>query len=380
MNDLPSWIQDMPSWAWLCVAVLAGLLAGGIAHRVLLFFIRRLEPVRGTTMLRLILRRAVTSVALIAGAVAFVALVPATSYSAEVQIGFVRAAIVVGTVAIGLAAYRLTQLAFDIYTRKHDGVDLSSDVHVRRRQTRLNLLRRLATITVAVATVSIVFMSLPALRTVGVSLFASAGVAGIAIGLAARPAIANLLAGIQIAFTEPIRIGDQVVLEGEWGTVEDITSTYVVVNIWDQRRLILPLSYFLEKPFQNWTRENPQILGTSMFYVDYSVPVEEMRTQLQSVLKGTKLWDGRACALQVTDLREHTVEIRALMSAKNAGSAFDLRCYVREKMIEWLRAEYPHALPRTRFAIDRKVLEVPGIGAAGNGAQPQGQWAAPAAN
>jgi small-conductance mechanosensitive channel len=248
-----------------------------------------------------------------------------------------------------------------MHSHAHDGIDLSSDVHVRRRQTRLNLLRRLATVTVAVATVSIVFMSIPALRAVGVSLFASAGVAGIAIGLAARPAITNLLAGIQIAFTEPIRIGDQVVLEGEWGTVEDITSTYVVVNIWDQRRLILPLSYFLEKPFQNWTRESPQLLGTSMFYVDYSVPVEEMRQQLSHILRDTKLWDGRACALQVTDLRENTVEIRALMSARNAGSAFELRCHVREKMIEWLRAEYPHALPRTRFAVDRKVLQVPGL-------------------
>jgi small-conductance mechanosensitive channel len=250
---------------------------------VLGFVIPRLENLRGTTMVRLVLRRVRPSAAVVLGAIVFAALIPATRYPAAVQISFVRTAIVIGTLALGIAAYKLTQLAFDIYARRHDGVDLSADVHVRRRQTRLNLLRRLATITVSVATVSLVFMSIPALRTVGVSLFASAGVAGIAIGIAARPAIANLLAGIQIAFTEPIRIGDQVVLEGEWGTVEDITSTYVVVNIWDQRRLILPLSYFLEKPFQNWTRENPQILGTAMFYVDYSVPVEEMRQQLQVI-------------------------------------------------------------------------------------------------
>jgi hypothetical protein len=343
--------------------------AGFVAHALLGFVIPRLESVPGTTMLRLVLRRIAASASVIAGLAGFVVLLPATGYPAAVQIGFVRAAIVAGTLAIGLAAYRLAQLGFDIYARRHDGIDLSSDVHVRRRQTRLNLLRRLATVTVAVATVSIVFMSIPALRAVGVSLFASAGVAGIAIGLAARPAITNLLAGIQIAFTEPIRIGDQVVLEGEWGTVEDITSTYVVVNIWDQRRLILPLSYFLEKPFQNWTRESPQLLGTSMFYVDYSVPVEEMRQQLSHILRDTKLWDGRACALQVTDLRENTVEIRALMSARNAGSAFELRCHVREKMIEWLRAEYPHALPRTRFAVDRKVLQVPGIGGQNGGGE-----------
>ncbi len=360
--SLPSWLLAMPSWAWLLVAVTFASLAGVFAHHLLRFIVRRLEHMRRTTMLRLVMRRVQPSVAILVGVFVFAALIPATGYPAPAQIGLARGAVVVGTLAFGLAAYRLTQLGFDIYARRHDGVDLSEDVHVRRRQTRLNLLRRLATVTVAVATIALVFMSLPALRTLGVSLFASAGVAGIAIGLAARPAISNLLAGIQIAFTEPIRIGDQVVLEGEWGTVEDITSTYVVVNVWDQRRLILPLSYFLEKPFQNWTRENPQILGTSMFYVDYSVPVEEMRTQLQTVLRGTKLWDGRACALQVTDCKENTVEIRALMSARNAGSAFDLRCYVREKMIEWLRSEYPHALPRTRFAVDRKLLEVPGLG------------------
>ena len=362
MPAFSDWILDMPSWAWLCIAICAGLVGGLVVHTVLAFVIPRLEKVPGTTMLRLILRRIATSAAIVAGLAAFIALLPTTGYSAGTQIGFVRMGIVGGTLAIGLAAYRLTQLGFDIYARRHDGIDLSFDVHVRRRQTRLNLLRRLATITVAVATVSIVFMSIPALRAVGVSLFASAGVAGIAIGLAARPAIANILAGIQIAFTEPIRIGDQVVLEGEWGTVEDITSTYVVVNIWDQRRLILPLSYFLEKPFQNWTRENSQLLATALFYVDYSVPVEEMREHLTHILRETKLWDSRACALQVTDLRENTVEIRALMSAKNAGAAFDLRCHVREKMIEWLRAQYPHALPRTRFAIDRRVLQVPGLG------------------
>jgi small-conductance mechanosensitive channel len=369
MLDLPDWILGMPSWAWLCIALCAGLVAGFVAHALLGFVIPRLESVPGTTMLRLVLRRIAASASVIAGLAGFVVLLPATGYPAAVQIGFVRAAIVAGTLAIGLAAYRLAQLGFDIYARRHDGIDLSSDVHVRRRQTRLNLLRRLATVTVAVATVSIVFMSIPALRAVGVSLFASAGVAGIAIGLAARPAITNLLAGIQIAFTEPIRIGDQVVLEGEWGTVEDITSTYVVVNIWDQRRLILPLSYFLEKPFQNWTRESPQLLGTSMFYVDYSVPVEEMRQQLTRILRDTKLWDGRACALQVTDLRENTVEIRPLMSARNAGSAFELRCHVREKMIEWLRAEYPLALPRTGFAVDRMVLLVPVIGGQNGGGE-----------
>ncbi|MFC5069260.1 mechanosensitive ion channel family protein [Flaviflagellibacter deserti] len=364
----PHWMLNLPPWVLCITAVGISAVVWAIANASLAFFINRLASFGWTTKLRLFLRRVRPSLAIIIGTLSFLPMIPATGFSSEVQVGLVRACLVVITLALGIASWRMSQLAFDIYTRKHGGLDFSEDVQIRRRQTRLNLLRQLTTVCIALTTVAVVFMSLPALRTVGVSLFASAGVAGIAIGLAARPAISSLLAGIQIAFTEPIRIGDQVVLEGEWGTVEDITATYVVVNIWDLRRMIVPLSYFLEKPFQNWTRENPQILGTAMLFVDYSVPVEEMREQLRLILKGCKLWDGRAMALQVTDLRENTVEVRALMSAKNAPNAFDLRCHVREKMIEWLRAEYPHALPRTRFAIDSTLLEVPGIGVHNGGA------------
>lgn len=356
---MTDFISTLPTWIWglagFALAVTAGLLASSLIR----IAGKKLEGFGSTIMLRLALRRIRASASALVGVLSGLAIIPATGLTPETQTGLARLAIVVGVIAIGIAGIRLTQLGFDIYARRIGGS--VEDVQVRRRQTRLNLLRRLAVISIAVTSVALVFLSLPTLRTLGISLFASAGVAGIAIGLAARPAIANLLAGVQIAFSEPIRIGDQVVIEGEWGTVEDITSTYVVINIWDQRRMILPLAYFLEKPFQNWTRESPQILGTSMFYVDYSVPVEEMREQLRHILENTSLWDGRAMALQVTDCRTDTVEIRALMSARNAGGAFELRCHVREKMIEWLRCEYPHALPRTRYAIDQKVLEVPGV-------------------
>ncbi|MGQ4273174.1 mechanosensitive ion channel family protein [Terrihabitans sp. B22-R8] len=346
---LPSWVLALPPWVWVLAGLGVAALVMLLASVVLAFVGLRFEKYAHTRFVAHVLKRLRFSLSLIVGTVAFFLLLPVTGVTLYMQAGLQQVCAVILVAAVGIGAYRLASFAFDLYA-KRDGANFE-DVHVRRRQTRYNLLRRLALTAIAVATIGLIFTVIPALQTVGVSLFASAGVAGIAIGLAARPAISNLLAGIQIAFSEPIRIGDQVVLEGEWGTVEDITSTYVVVNIWDQRRLILPLSYFLEKPFQNWTRENPQILGTSMLYVDYSVPVEEMRQELGEILKQSKYWDGRAWALQVTDLRENTMELRALMSARNAGSAFDLRCEVREKMVGWLKERHPEGLPRSRLDV-----------------------------
>lgn len=230
----------------------------------------------------------------------------------------------------------------------------------RRRRTKLTVFRRLALLTVMALTVGFMLMTVPLVRTIGISLFASAGVAGIVLGIAARPTIANLIAGIQIALTQPIRIGDSVVVEGEWGNVDEITSTYVVVRIWDDRRLIVPLGYFLEKPFQNWTRDAPNILGSVMLYVDYSVPIPALRDHLRKVLDSTSLWDKRVWNLQVTDLKEHTMELRALVSAPDAGTAWDLRCLVREEMIRFLTEQYPGSLPRERLDLAR-----PASGAAG---------------
>jgi small-conductance mechanosensitive channel len=191
-------------------------------------------------------------------------------------------------------------------------------------------------------------MTFPAIRRFGASLLASAGVAGLIVGLAARETISSLLAGIQVALTEPIRLDDVVIVEGEWGRIEEIRMTYVVVRIWDERRLVVPLSYFIEKPFQNWTRKTANILGTVFLYVDYAVPVDEVREQLHRILKDSGLWDGKVWNLQVTDATERTMQLRALMSAPDSSTAWDLRCDVREKLIEFLQREYPGSLPVTR--------------------------------
>jgi hypothetical protein len=196
-------------------------------------------------------------------------------------------------------------------------------------------------------------MTFPSIRHVGESLFASAGLAALAAGLAAKSTLSSLVAGVQIALTQPIRLDDVVIVEGEWGWVEEITTTYVIVRIWDLRRLVLPLSYFIEKPFQNWTRQTADILGTVFLYTDYTVPVEEVRQEVHRILEASGMWDGKVWNLQVTDAKDHVIELRALMSAPNGGKAWDLRCHVREKLIEFMQRKYPQSLPRVRAELDR---------------------------
>jgi small-conductance mechanosensitive channel len=182
----------------------------------------------------------------------------------------------------------------------------------------------------------------------GTGLLASAGLASLVLATAAKSTASNLIAGMQIALSEPIRIDDVVVIQGDWGRIEEITSTYVIVKIWDERRLVVPLSYFIEQPFENWTRRRGDLLGTAFLYVDYSVPIDPLRAELQRIANESTLWDRRVCGLQVTNLTDRSMELRCLISAAGSSQCFDLRCLVREKMIEFLRENYPHALPTTR--------------------------------
>ena len=238
----------------------------------------------------------------------------------------------------------------------------SDNLISRRLSTQVQVLRHIATVVIVIVTISIMLMTFPNIRHLGESLFASAGLAAIVGGLAARSTLSNLFAGVQIALSQPIRLEDVVIVEGEWGWVEEITTTYVVVRIWDLRRLVLPLSYFIEKPFQNWTRQTTNLLGTVFLYADYTVPVNEVRQELLRVLEASGMWDGKAWGLQVTNLTERTVELRALMSAPGSSQAWDLRCYVREKLVQFLQERYPQCLPRTRAEL---------AGEASNGAHDQ---------
>ncbi|HVB34295.1 MAG TPA: mechanosensitive ion channel domain-containing protein [Patescibacteria group bacterium] len=231
-------------------------------------------------------------------------------------------------------------------------VDVKDNLSARRVQTQVRVLQRIVVVVVAIVTASIMLMTFPSIRQLGTSLLASAGLAGLIVGLAARSTLENLLAGVQVALTEPIRVDDVVIVEGEWGRIEEIRTSFVVVKIWDLRRLVVPISYFIEKPFQNWTRTTAALLGTVFVYVDYTVPVEAVRQELRRILEESRdKWDGQVCVLQVTDSKEQTLELRALMSAADSGTAWDLRCQVREKLVAFLQENYPQCLPRMRAEI-----------------------------
>lgn len=236
-------------------------------------------------------------------------------------------------------------------------LEAPDNLTARRIRTQTVVLRRILVVLICLIAIAVALMSFPSIRQVGASLLASAGLAGLVIGLAARPVIANLLAGIQLALSGPMRLDDVVIVEGEWGRIEEITTTYIVVRIWDLRRLVVPLSYFIEKPFQNWTRSSSELLGTVFLYTDYSVPVDDVRSELRRILENSGMWDGRVWGLQVTNATERTLELRALMSAPDSGKAWDLRCHVREALIAYLQRKYPQSLPRVRT----DITEIPEI-------------------
>ncbi|MEM5516963.1 mechanosensitive ion channel family protein [Henriciella sp. AS95] len=259
--------------------------------------------------------------------------------------------------AIGWAITAFVDLALQRRMAKLE-IDTADNFEARKSATRLDVMRRVIIVIGAIATLASALVVVPWARQLGVSLLASAGIVGIAVGLAARPVLSNLIAGIQIAFTQPIRIEDAVVLENEWGWIEEIDLFYVVVRIWDRRRLIVPLTYFIEKPFQNWTRKTGTIIGSVYWWLDYRAPVAKMRDKLQEILDTTDLWDGEVCNLQVSETDKTSIQVRALATASTSPRAWDLRCYIREQMINWLQAEHPEAFPR--FRATTEVEEKPG--------------------
>lgn len=226
-----------------------------------------------------------------------------------------------------------------------------NNLKARKVYTQFKIIERVLIFIVLIIAIALALMTFSEIRKIGVSLITSAGIGGLILGLAAQKVLGGILAGIQIAISQPIRLDDVVVVEGEWGRIEEINLTYVVVNIWDERRLVLPTTYFIEKPFQNWTRTTSQILGTVFIYTDYNVDFDAFRDELTRLLKSTDLWDGRVNVLQVTNAAEGSVEMRALMSAFDSPTAWDLRVYVREHLIKFLQNNYPDSLPRSRVEI-----------------------------
>lgn len=245
---------------------------------------------------------------------------------------------------IMIQAVRISRI---LLLMKYD-IEAKDNLQARKVYTQFRILQQLLITLIVILAIAVALMTFDRVKQLGVSLLASAGLAGLIIGFAAQKSIGNVIAGLQIALTQPIRLDDVVIVEGEWGKIEEITLTYVVVKIWDERRLVLPINYFIENPFQNWTRTSSQILGTIYLYTDYRMPVEPIRKELSKILSATKHWDKRVDVLQVTDAKENVLELRALVSASDASTAWDLRVFTREKLIEFIQREYPQYLPQTR--------------------------------
>ncbi|GAA4752463.1 hypothetical protein GCM10023328_39580 [Modestobacter marinus] len=284
---------------------------------------------------------------------------------------------VLGLVLIGVVAWLIAVAAFvveDLALARYD-VDVVDNRHARRVRTQVTLIRRLTVAVIAVLAIAGMLLTFPAARTAGTSILASAGVLSVVVGLAAQTSLANVFAGMQLAFTDAIRVDDVVVVEDEWGRIEEITLTYVVVHVWDDRRLVLPSTHFTTTPFENWTRKESAVLGSVELDVDWTAPLDEMRAELDRLVVGNELWDERVVVLQVTDAVGAVVRVRVLVSAKDGPTLFDLRCHVREGLVRWLQREHPTALPKVRNEGVAGPDVAPRGPAAVDGARPAGAQA-----
>lgn len=360
MTSAAAFLASLPDFIGP-LAIMLGAPAFAIALHWLVFRLLRRFSDTDSGMAGALIRRARRPVRLAFVLAAFAVVVPRLDLPYGWQNGLGHLFLILLIILIGWTAIVLTNHLAERAMRRHR-LEEEDNLRARKFVTQARVLRRTTNIVVVIFTVAAVLLTFESVQRYGVSLFASAGAAGLVLGLAARPVLANLIAGIQIAMTQPIRIDDVVIVEGEWGWIEEIYATYVVVRIWDWRRMIVPLSFFIEQPFQNWTRESASIIGAVHWYLDYTVPVPRVREKLEEIVEASPHWDGKVVNLQVTDTDKDTLAIRGLMSARTSPQAWDLRCEVREKLVAWLQEEYPQSLPRLRSEIelrDRGQAEPP---------------------
>jgi small-conductance mechanosensitive channel len=272
----------------------------------------------------------------------------------DAQLALIKLALHIGIV--GCMTWLLVRVVNGIVAailRDHR-IDVADNLAARQIHTQARVLGRVASGLVILVGASVVLLQFDEVRQLGKTLLASAGILGLVAGIAAKPVFGNLIAGLQIALSQPIRLDDVVIVEGEWGRIEEITSSFVVVHIWDERRMVVPLTWFIENPFQNWTRRSADMLGTVFLWLDYRTPMAAVRSEIERICKSDPRWDGRVCIAQVTETSEVAMQVRLLVSARNSGDAFDLRCVVRERVLDFLAREHPYALPRQRNELTRE--------------------------
>jgi len=349
----------LPSdWGSIAVAALAAGIAVAIAlvlHSILFRILRRVARASESAADNIVVRELVrpTRWAMVALALVLAArITPLLDSVWQTVAGFVLPALI-GWIALSImqATVKALELRADI--------SVEDNLEARRRRTRLAIFSRIGTFAIIFVTIGLMLLSIPGIRDIGVTLMASAGLAALAVGAAAQPALKALIGGLQMALTEPIRIDDVVIVDGEWGRIEDIRTTFVVVRIWDERRLMVPVHKFLDETFQNWTRQDSQLLGTVFLQLDPMADVEKLRAKYEETIKANPLWDERVQVVQLTDTAPDYIEVRLLMSAKDAGTAFDLRCQIREAMMAFIRDEMPEAIARRRVEpIDRDGVDI----------------------
>jgi len=353
------YIVHWQTWLWSAALLIGTIVLALVVHRIIFTVARRMTRRSPNPLFASVIRygerpaRLILLLALMTAISPVLPLPPALDHAAEH---------IAGLALVGCIGWLLIALVevFDKVVEIRHSIDVRDNLAARRIRTQVQMLRRIMMTIVVIVTLAVMLMTFPPIRSIGESILASAGLAALIAGFAARSTLTNFAAGIQIAFTQPIRLGDVVVVEGEWGWIEEINITYVVVRVWDLRRLVVPVSYFSEKPFQNWTRNTADLLGTVFLFTDYSLPVDAVRNELHRILESTKLWDGKVWALQVTNTTDRTMELRALMSAPDSSTAFALRCYVREKLIFFLQQQFPQCLPKTRAEFKQSQDEIEG--------------------
>jgi len=351
MDDVSSVLGTGGNWVWGGCVIVAALFVGGLGALLLAQIAKRVLrrsaehlPLRGALLRRL-------------RGPSFILLPTLCAYAAlpAVRARFAPAGVVVldtvlygALVAAATWGLLATFQAGEEAVADHYTIDTPDNLKARKIVTQVRILRRIASAVIIVLAVGLVLLQYEPVRELGTGILASAGIVGIVIGIAAQNTLGDLIAGIQIALTQPIRGDDVVIVEGEFGWVEEITLTYVVVRVWDRRRIVMPITHFVEKPFQNWTRTSADLIGSVFLHVDYRAPVPALREQLQRIVADSDYWDGDVCALHVTEAAERSIQLRALASATDAPQLWELRCEVREKLIAYLRDEHPDALPVMR--------------------------------
>lgn len=363
LDGWPGWVTNLAvALIAAAIAVLAALLVHWLLFATLRRFARASDGESDNIVVRGLVRP--TRWALIV-----LALIVAADSVPFLDAVWERIAGLVMPLLIGWIGLALLHALVEAMMLRND-ISAADNRAARRRRTRLSIFGRIATFVIIFITVGLMMLAIPGVREIGVTLVASAGLAGLAVGAAAQPALKSLIAGFQMAMTEPVIVGDAVIIGGEWGWVEDIRTTYVVVKIWDERRLVVPTSKFLEEIFQNWTKTTSQLMGTVMLYVDPATRLEPIRAKFMALVGDNPRWDGRVRHMQVTELTRDAIEVRFLVTAKDSPTLFDLRCDVREALVQWLADEMPDAIVRHRLA-PVAPLQLHGLGAPSGDAMAQ---------